>query len=126
MSAEKAFEQEVEKRLNEVRNLQQDASPETIEETATRLEGLNYAPPVTIKLAVFLRLTKESLLGEIDRILAMPDHEACALAPDEPKKCEDLRLQFISVMIFYYRQLIQLRAGDPEAWDEVDEIYVHD
>ena len=90
------------------------------------MEKLNYAPPVIIPQATFLRLTKETLLGEIDKILAMPDQEACALAPDEPKKCQDLRIQFISVQIYYYKILSSLRQGDVDAWDEVDELYVHD
>jgi len=56
----------------------------------------------------------------------MPDQKTCALAPDEPQKCQDLRLQFISVLIYYYKQLVLLRQGNPDAWNEVDEVYVHD
>ena len=40
--------------------------------------------------------------------------DAGNLAPDEPKKCQDLRLQFISVQIFYYEKLLLLRKGDIE------------
>jgi hypothetical protein len=71
-------------------------------------------------------LTKQGLLDEIDRIVAMPDAEACALAPNEPKKCQDLRVEFISVQMFYYKKLALLRQGDIETWDEIDELYVHD
>ena len=71
-------------------------------------------------------LRQEELLAEIDRILAMPDGEACALASDNTEKCEDIRVQFITVLIFYYKKLLELRRGNPEAWDEVDELYVHD
>ena len=126
MTAEPGFEQQVEELKQKVRDFGADADVSVIEETAQRLEKLNYAPPVIISLDKFLRLTKETLLEEIDRILAMPDAEACALAPDEPKKCQDLRLQFISVQIFYYEKLILLRQNDIETWDEIDELYVHD
>lgn len=111
---------------DEVSRFQYLAESDIIEKTAARLERLNYAPALIIPVSVFLRLTPNALLGEIDKILAMPDQEACALAPDDPQKCQDLRLQFISVLVFYYKQLDQLRQGDPDAWDEVDEVYVHD
>ncbi len=126
MTNESGFEEKVAQLKQKVRSLADDAEAPIIEETAQRLEKLNYAPPVIISIDKFLRLTKDSLLGEIDRILALPDAEACALAPDEPKKCQDLRLQFISVQIFYYEKLRLLRQGDIETWDEIDELYVHD
>jgi hypothetical protein len=74
----------------------------------------------------FLRLRSKGLLAEIDRILAMPEAEACALAPDNTEKCEDLRVQYITVLVFYYKKILELRKGNPEEWDEVDELYVHD
>lgn len=125
-SSTPTFDEQVAALKNEVNALSPDAAPSVIEETAVRLEGLNYAPPVIIPQARFLRLTKKALLEEIERILALPDQEACALAPNEPLKCQDLRIQFISVQIFYYKKLILLRNGDSETWDEIDELYVHD
>ncbi len=126
MADDQSFEEKVEQLRQKVSDMGEDADAALIEETAQRLEKLNYAPPVIISIDKFLRLTKGSLLEEIDRILALPDAEACALAPDEPKKCQDLRLQFISVQIFYYEKLRLLRQGDIETWEEIDELYVHD
>ncbi|OGR19790.1 MAG: hypothetical protein A2X81_02060 [Desulfobacterales bacterium GWB2_56_26] len=120
------FEDKVKQFKVEVSGFLDEVSQEVIEKTAVRLEGLNYSPPVIIPIDKFLRLTKGGLLEEIDRILAMPDREACALAPNEPMKCQDLRLQFISVQIFYYKKLMLLRQDDIETWEEVDELYVHD
>ena len=124
--SENLFEEKVKQLKEEVSGLPGDVSQDVIENTASRLEGLNYSPPVIIPIYKFLRLTKEGLVEEIDRILAMPDREACALAPNEPLKCQDLRLQFISVQIYYYRKLVLLRQGDIESWEEIDELYVHD
>lgn len=121
-----SFPERVKKLKEEVRNLQDEAAQDVIEQTAVRLERLNYAPAVVIPQRNFLRLTKEKLLVEIERILALPDREACALAPNEPKKCEDIRLQCIAVQIYYYKKLILLRQGNLEEWDEIDELYVHD
>lgn len=126
MTEQLSFTEQVEALKQKVRSFDDQVDQTLIEETAVRLEKLNYAPPVIIPMATFLRLNKNSLLQEIDRILAMPDHEACALAPDEPKKCQELRLQFIAVQIYYYEKLLLLRQGDLETWDEIDELYVHD
>ena len=126
MADQSVFEKQVEQFKQKVRNFEETVDKGQIEETAVRLERLNYAPPVIIDLKRFLRLTRESLLEEIDRILAMPDAEACALAPDNPRECRDLRLQFISVQIYYYEKLMLLRQGDIDTWEEIDELYVHD
>lgn len=126
MTDTSSFEEQIETLKQKVRNFNDTADAALIEETAAQLEKLGFTPPVMIPIAQFLRLNKDALLQEIERILAMPDQEACALAPDEPKKCQDLRLQFISVLIFYYEKMMLLREGDQEEWDEIDELYVHD
>ncbi len=120
------FSEKIEQFKEEVIRLEDIAGQEVIEQTAARLERLNYTPPVIIPVADFLRLTSKTLLEEIDKILSMPDQEACTLAPDNSQKCQDFRLQFISGQIYYYKQLTLLRGGNPDTWDEVDELYVHD
>jgi hypothetical protein len=126
MTEDLTFEDRIEQFRAKVGGFNEQSDKEVVEQTAVRLEKLNYAPPVMIPVDSFLRLNRTSLLNEIENILQMPDEEACALAPDEPKKCQDLRVQFISVLIFYYEKLMRLRDGDPEEWDEIDELYVHD
>jgi hypothetical protein len=126
VSSKKTFKQQIVDLQNEVQLLDDDFPGDIVEETATRLKGLNFTPPVITPIETLLRMRRQELLLEIDRILAMPDGEACALAPDNTKQCEDLRVQFITVLIYYYKKIIQLRKGNPEEWDEVDELYVHD
>jgi outer membrane murein-binding lipoprotein Lpp len=126
MTDAKSFTEQVEELKAQIRQLPEDHDAETIERTAARLEGLNYAPSVITPNAAFLRLDKQGMLDEIGRIVEMPEEEACALAPGDDKKCEDLRLQFMKVILFYYQKLLRLREGDAEEWDEIDELYVHD
>ncbi len=126
MTIETSFLQQTTELKEKIDKLQDDCDKKVIEQTASRLEGLNYAPPVITPISVFLRMNKHALLDEVDRILALPDQEACALAPDDTRKCEDLRLEYIRVATFYYEKLILLRQGNAEEWDEVDELYVHD
>lgn len=120
------FEQQIASLKAKIDRLVDDSSDDHVEEVALRLEGLNFSPPVITPIQFFIRLRNDDLRGEIERILAMPDAEACALAPDNTKKCEDLRVQFITVLIYYYTKLVELRSGNVEEWDEVDELYVHD
>lgn len=126
MSANSTFDQQIDDLRKQVRGLDDDFTDELVEQTAVRLKGLNFSPPVVTPLDEFLRMRRGELLTEIDRILAMPDAQACALAPDNTEKCADLRVQFISVLIYYYTKLLALRQGTPEEWDEIDELYVHD
>lgn len=86
--------------------------------TADRLERLNYAPPVHLSLHNFLNLTSSQVIDEINRI-TQESQEAW----DNPL---EQKLQKISILVFYYKELIELRHGTAEAWDEVDELYVHD
>jgi hypothetical protein len=126
MADQQLFDQKIEELKSELRKMKNNFSEPHVEETAIRLERLNYAPPIILPVEIFLRLTNETLLAEIEKILAMPDQTVCELAPDKPDECRDLRIQFITVLIFYYKQLTELRSGNVEAWDEVDEMYVHD
>jgi len=126
MTGERTFALQVAEMRAEVEELVDEHDDIVIEETAKRLEGLHYSPPVITPIDCFLRMKKGSILGEIDRIAVMPEQEACALAPNDKKKCEDLRLQYMSVVLYYYRKLIALRKNDAEEWDEIDELYVHD
>ena len=125
MSTE-TFEQQIAALKAKVNALTDDTSDDHVEEVALRLQGLNFSPPVITPIKFFIRMRKGDLEDEIERILAMPDAEACALAPDNTKKCEDLRVQYITVLIYYYTKLLELRSGNVEEWDEVDELYVHD
>lgn len=126
MDNDKQFAEKIADLRQEVQQLDDSAGESLIEATAKRLEGLNYTPPIVIPVATFLRLTRDSLLLEIEKLIALPDAEACALAPDNPGKCQDLRIQFVTVLIYYYKKLLQLREGVIEEWEEVDEQYVHD
>ena len=111
---------------DEIRALDDSGGPAVREETAARLEGFNYGPPVLLPVADFLRFSKEQLLEEIDKIVKLPDSELPAHESEKVENSWELRLQHISVLVFYFKELVPLRHGVPEAWDEIDELYVHD
>ena len=111
---------------DEIRNLPDDASNKVIEETACRLEGLNYAPPIITPMERFLRIGMNGMLKETERILNMSAEEACAIVLSEPAKCQNVKLQTISILLYHYKKLLLLRAGSNREWDNVGELYIYD
>lgn len=126
MLNQEEFSEKVAGVQEEVRALGDTDDGSVIEETASRLEGFNYGPPVLMPVSEFLRCSKERLLVEIDHIVNLSESDLAAMDSTSGKNSRELKLQHISVMVFYYKELVDLRRGVPEAWDEVDELYVHD
>lgn len=126
MTQAASFQERLAALLAEAAGLDDRGSPEQVEEVATRLEGLNFAPPVVLDAATFLRLRQPRLIGEIERIARLPESRICVLGGDQRLSCDDQRLQHLTVLLFYFKKLLALRRGDPGEWDEIDELYVHD
>lgn len=126
MSATSDFLYKVAALQDELRSVSDGADAMAIEETARRLEDLNYAPTVIFPVDRFLRMKKLELLEKIEDIIILTDEEVYELSPGDPRSYYDLKLRYISTLVYYFKQLARLRRGNPEAWDEVDELYVHD
>lgn len=127
MQSGKSFQEDLTLLLHQAASLEDNYPEEQVESVASRLRDLNFAPPLVIDNSTFLRLRKQGLLAEIQRIAALPEAQICVLGGVDPSlSCDDQRLQHISVLLFYFRKLLALRAGDPGEWDEIDELYVHD
>ena len=111
---------------DEVRGMTDIDDPSVISSTAADLKRLNYTPPVSIPLDTFLSYTTIDLLGEIDRIVELPDAELPELPGQDQLSPMEVKLEHIAILVFYFKELADLRRQVPEAWDEVDELYVHD
>ncbi len=111
---------------DDIRAMTDIDEPDMVNETADRLKGLNYTPPVSVGLDTFLTYTTAGLLREIDRIVDLPDAELAHPGSNEKLGPWAIKLEQISVLVFYFKELATLRRQVPEAWDEVDELYVHD
>jgi hypothetical protein len=125
MLTKQEYAEKVQQLVAEVRGMADIDDPQVIADTAARLKGLNYAPPVGGRLDSFLTYTTTGLAEEIERIAVLPNDQVVP-APAPGESPLDIKLQHISVLVFYFRELAELRRGVPEAWDEVDELYVHD
>jgi hypothetical protein len=110
----------------EVRGLTDIDDPSVISATAADLKRLNYTPPVSIPLDTFLAYTTSDLLAEIGRIVDLPEAEVPELPGQDELSPMEIKLEHIAILVFYFKELADLRRQVPEAWDEVDELYVHD
>lgn len=111
---------------SEVRVMNDIDDPAIISETAANLKRLNYTPPVSIPVDTFLAYMTADLLEEVRRIVDMPDEEVAQLTGQDELSPLEIKLEHIAVLVFYFKELAELRRQVPEAWDEVDELYVHD
>ncbi|MBT8333935.1 MAG: hypothetical protein HKP41_05230 [Desulfobacterales bacterium] len=125
MLSQQEFNEKVARLKEEIKRITDVDDPAVIEETATRLKGCNYAPPILGDRDFFLNCTAKELLGEIDRIIASSDSAAISSDEEEYQRLQ-IKLQHVSVLVFYFKELADLRRGLPEAWDEIDELYIFD
>lgn len=96
-----------------IRSLPDDASREQIEQTARRLEGACYEPFLIRAPSDFLRITKDRLLSFIVEL---------SRASNEQESTE----QDLNLLLHQYRFLQRLRRDDPDAWDEISELWEED
>lgn len=126
MAPMKAFTTKIEEIQQAIEDLVDIDDREIVDATASRLTGLNYAPSTVLPVDNFLHFTKTDLLAEINRIAGLTDEELKDLNPRGATDSLQVKGEHIAVLFFYYKQLVELRSGNPVAWDEVDELYVHD
>lgn len=126
MNSASEFLEQVAQLQDDLRLVVDQSDPKIIEETAVKLLSLNYTPTVIVPVSQFLRMKKLDLLAKIEELILLTDEEVYELAPGDRRSSFDLKLQFVASLVYYFKQLARLRRDVPEAWDEVDELYVHD
>jgi len=120
------FNEKVTRLKEEIRRIIDVDDPAVIEETASRLKGVNYAPPILGDRDFFLNCTTKELMAEIDRIINPSDSDTIAPHEEDEYQRLQIKLQHVSVLVYYFKELADLRRGLPEAWDEIDELYIFD
>lgn len=97
--------------LQQIQELPPDAEPGAIEETAGRLNAMNWQPTLLTDYPDFVTTTRDELRQFIEELT---------------DKRDDLTEQHLSLLLYHYRLLQRLRTDDPEAWDEVNELMEDD
>lgn len=110
----------------DVHQLEDILDKAVIDDVALRLAKINFSPPFTLPVSNFLHLTRHSLFEEIERTLSLKASEIKDLGFDSKDDYREEKLQHIAQLVYYFKQLTLLRQDDSEAWDEIDELYIHD
>lgn len=97
-----------------------------IQQTAARLEGLHFTPTLMLPVARFLYFSKTDLLEEIDRVSALSEQEIHEQGIEIQQEIHEIKLEQIGLLVYHFKLLNRLRRDEPEAWDEVDELYGDD
>jgi len=104
----------------------QDMPYLVIEKTAKRLEDMNFSPTLLFPINDFLHLSKSQMLKEFDNIAKLKRNDLIKLGMPEEEDFQSFREKQLSLMVYWFRLLSQLRKDSPEAWDEVNELYEDD
>lgn len=122
---DQTFQNRIEKLRNRVRTLQDVTDTEKIKQTAEMLQGMHFNPTLLFRTENFLFFTREDLLKEIDRVASWKtgDLQKQGVGAEDT---ETLKLNHVSLLVYHYRLLLRLRKDEPEAWDEINELYEDD
>jgi len=98
--------------------------PEKIRQTASVLKGMNYTPILLSDFDGFLSVSSAEFFPGLEQVINSPDVDASALPPGETQ--ESFRHKKVSLLLYHYKLLNRLRRGEPEAWDEINELMEDD
>ena len=106
--------------------LPEDVPEEIISRTAGELEMLHFTPTLLMDLPGFLYLKKSDIKMEAERILSLDADRLPEYDADKFSGIDDFKNKQLEMLFFHYELLTRLRAGVPEAWDYVHELYEDD
>ncbi|MFP4178514.1 MAG: hypothetical protein ACLFSA_00535 [Spirochaetaceae bacterium] len=111
---------------SEVRRNSRSWDRSTIDRVALDLERYGYEPGIFFPVPGFASYTKEDMIEEIDGIINMDEEEVQGFALAEERTAEEIKKIAIDMLTAQFLLLERLRAGEPEAWDEIHELYEDD
>jgi len=102
------------------------STDDAIEKTARDLEKKGYEPPVFLPVKGFLRFRVKDIHNELDRIASLDPKEVEEIKLARETSPDELKKRDIDILTSQFLLLERLRAGEPEAWDEIHELYEDD
>ncbi len=111
---------------NALKQFPADAPADKIESTARTLEGMNYEPVLLFKEPDFLRMGRQALEKESERVREMTVKEMMAEGFAQNANFNEFKAKHLQLLIYNYSLLCRLRSDDPTAWDTISELYEDD
>lgn len=116
--------------IKDIENLEstlpEDPGPGVIDRTARELESFSYEPILIIPVEGFLRMGKGDFIGQCYSVLALSDDDVAHLPVAYTQDPDRIRQDQLRLLISQFDLLVRLRRDEPEAWDEVHELYEDD
>ncbi len=120
------FNDEKEFLLQEAEKIFDIKDAKKIAETAETLEGYNYSPTLLWPINRFVHMDKEKLIRVMREAGEAPEAELVEYGFDAAEDLDEKRLIQMRALLHHYRLLLRLRNGEPEAWEEFNELYEDD
>lgn len=109
-----------------VEGLDDSTDKEAIESTSRELRTFHYSPMLLFPVENFENITREGIIREIKRIRDLTPKEMSRSGFDPGDDIDEKKKNAISLIVHHYKLLVRLRKDEPEAWDEVNELYEDD
>ncbi len=103
-----------------------DADRQRIERVAADLERYTYEPIFLFPVPGFLRMDKLSVVGYIKGLENMGEEEIRSFGILGDESPDELVGRQLKMVIRNFSLLSRLREDEPEAWDEIHELYEDD
>jgi hypothetical protein len=116
----------VQKMSEEIRKLDDSVDADGLRLTRERLERVNYSPILILPVPGFLSFSKDDVLREIERVAGLSDREMQDAGLEAGSDFAEMKARHIELLVYHFKLLVRLRRDEPEAWDEVDEIFGDD
>lgn len=107
-------------------HLPKDAPSSVIEQVAKELEMHTYTPPLLIDMPGLIRAGRRQIASHVSRVLTLPDEAEELALPQFGGDAQQVRLVHLRLLLDQYLLITDLRAGIPEAWDRINELYEDD
>ena len=120
------FTERIQEYTATIRQLPDVDDADRIQHTAKRLEGLHFEPTLILPAKNFTSLSKADILSEIDRVANLSEQDMRALGVHIRQDIQETKLEQIGLLVYHFTLLTRLRQDDPQAWDEIDELYGDD
>jgi len=116
----------VEQKKAELNRSTHFTTDDAIEKTARDLEKKGYEPPVFLPVKGFLRFRVKDIHNELERIVSLDPREVAEIKLAQETSPEEVKKRDIDILTSQFLLLERLRSGEPEAWDEIHELYEDD
>jgi hypothetical protein len=120
------LEKHAEEKKREIRAAAVTWDRSTVDRVALDLERYGYDPGIFFPVPDFATYGVSEMEDEIDNIAAMDDEEVSGLPIAQERSAEGAKRLAIDILTSQFLLLERLRAGEPEAWDEIHELYEDD